>query len=60
MRSFEAAPNTTGESEINIMFGRELNLPDVIVFGNGIEELKLHTDFAVDHQALLKDVHERV
>ena len=42
------------------MFGRELKLPDLLAYGNKIEEPQLHTDYAADQQALLKDVHDRI
>ena len=44
---FLAMPNANGESTNYIMFVRELNIPDVLVFGNRIEDPRLHTDFAV-------------
>ena len=40
------------------MLGREVKLPDLLAYVNKIEEPQFHTDYAVDQQALLKDVHD--
>ena len=58
MRLFKATPNATGESADYIMNGRELNLPGLLVYTN--EESKLHTDFAVEKQAILEKVHDKI
>ena len=55
---FRATPSAAGEAANYIMFGREVKLPDLLAYGNKMEEPQLHPDYAVDQQALLKDVHD--
>ena len=60
MKSFRTISNANGKSTNYIMFGRELNLPDLVVYGSRIEEPMLYTNFAVDQQAILKEIHYRI
>jgi hypothetical protein len=59
MRSIRATPHhTTGETANYLMFGRELKLPDQLVYGSSIEKPMTREAYAVKLQERLQKVHD--
>jgi transposase InsO family protein len=59
MRSIRASPHhTTGETANYMMFGRELRLPDQLIYGKSVERPTTREAYAVQLQERLTKVHD--